>query len=79
MTFLPPKRKAPTNKTEKLNRDKDVTEKKQIEKDNNKKTVQRRITSRNQKRIERAKKEQPAKRLQSRQNYYNKHNTTMLI
>ena len=38
-TFLPPKPKAPTNKTEKLNRDKDTIEQKQNEKDEKRQTV----------------------------------------
>ena len=78
-TFLPPKPEAPTTKKEKVERDKDVSETKEKVKNEKRKTVQRRITTRQQKKLEREKKQPPAKRLRSRTNYYNKLNTTTLI
>ena len=76
-TILPPKPEAPKNKKEKVERDKDVSEKKENAKNEKRETVQRRVITRHQKRILREKKQPPAKRLRSRTNYYNKHNTTI--
>ena len=76
--FLPPKPAAVLNKERKKERDKHLAENKQDIKEKKKEITKRRINTRNQKRLEREKKEPPAKRLRSRKNYYNKHNTTIV-
>lgn len=66
-TFLPKKPEAPVTKDEKVERDNQVSKLKEKEKEQRKKVLQKRITTRNMKRLEREKKEPLAKRLRSRQ------------
>ena len=67
-TFIPKKPEAPVTKDKKVERLNQVSEVKEKEKNQRKEVLHKRITTRNMKRMEKEKKEPPAKRLRSRQN-----------
>ena len=73
-TFLPPKPAAVRTREQKMEKDKEIAESNKKTKDTKQEVIKRRMTTRNQKRLEREKKEPPSKRLRSRrQSYYGKH------
>ena len=78
-TFLPPKPAAIRTKEQKKERSKDIAIHDKKVKDEKKDIAKRRMTTRNQKRLEREKKEPPSKRLCKCRSYYNKHNTCSLV
>lgn len=75
-TFLPPKPAAVRTREQRKELLKNIADTKQKKMNENKESAKRRITTRQQKKQEREKREPLAKRLRSRRSYYNKHNTS---
>ena len=77
-TFLSPSPEAPTTKTQKVNRNKEVEEEKEKIKNDKRAINQKRMTTRRQRKLQQEREEPISKRLCRRTNYYNKHNTTLI-
>ena len=75
-TFLPPKPAAVRTREQRKELLKNIADTKQIKINENKESAKRRITTRQQNKRKREKRELLAKRLRSHRSYYNKHNTS---
>ena len=69
--FLPPKPKAPTNKSQKIEKDKSLPEAKEQAKEQKKKINENRIMTRNKKRLERENKTRVSKRARRNTEFFN--------